>query len=123
MELSRDLSIIVVQIYHLDRDYPLSFCDALAATGARGIRIAKEVRGIWRVVLNDLNSLAVEFIKLNVSQNRLDHKVLVRRMDANLLLSSSFFDIVGALYPPSTRRPTCFGRGFWVSGCKTIFCC
>ena len=36
MELSRDLSIIVVQIYHLDRDYPLSFCDALAATGARG---------------------------------------------------------------------------------------
>ncbi|MFX0163326.1 MAG: tRNA (guanine(10)-N(2))-dimethyltransferase [Candidatus Hodarchaeota archaeon] len=94
MELSRDLSIIVVQVHQRERTCPLSFCDALAATGARGIRIAKEVKGIWRAVLNDLNSSAVEFIKLNVSLNQLDYKVLIRHMDANLLLSSSFFDIV-----------------------------
>lgn len=94
MELSRDLSIIVVQVYQRERACPLSFCDALAATGARGVRIAKEVNGIWRVVLNDLNSSAVAFIKLNVSLNQLGYKVLVRHMDANLLLSSTSFDIV-----------------------------
>ena len=94
MELSRDLSIMVVQVYQRERAYSLSFCDALAATGARGVRIAREVKGIWRVVLNDLNSSAVEFIKLNVSLNQIDYKVLIRRMDANLLLSSTFFDIV-----------------------------
>lgn len=87
MEFSRDISISVVQV--LAREIPsLRICDPLAGVGARGLRYAKEVKGVSRVVVNDRSSQAVEFIRRNVEHNDLKEIVEVREEDANVLLQS-----------------------------------
>ena len=58
---SRDLSIIICQLEStLDRD-GLTVGDVFAGVGARGIRIANEVKGINSVLFNDLNSTAIKY--------------------------------------------------------------
>ena len=68
MELSRDVSVAVAKILK-----PEIHCDALAGSGARGIRVAKEA-GI-PVVLNDLNPLACELSGKNAEANGVECEV------------------------------------------------
>ncbi len=92
MELSRDLSILAIQVYA--GKYPqLKICDPLAGVGVRGIRYAKEVKGVSQVVLNDRSSIALDFIKKNVELNALTN-VRVENLDANVLLSAERFDVI-----------------------------
>jgi tRNA (guanine26-N2/guanine27-N2)-dimethyltransferase len=79
MELSRDISVGIAKILK-----PKNFCDSLAGCGARGLRIANEVK--CKVFLNDKNPLASNLIKKNAKLNDLNPKIT--NLDANLFLSS-----------------------------------
>jgi tRNA (guanine26-N2/guanine27-N2)-dimethyltransferase len=67
MKTNRDLTVRLLN----DRlKRPFLALDALAGTGAKGLRIARETRA-ERVLLNDGNPLAVEFINRNIALNRI----------------------------------------------------
>ena len=85
MELSRDISVAVTKLTK-----PESFLDALAGSGARGIRIRNEVG--CSVTLNDANPSAVELIRKNAALNSL--VVDVRNTDANIVMSEDKFDFI-----------------------------
>lgn len=59
--------------------------EALAASGLRSIRFAKEVPGIHSVVANDNSSKAVEFITQNIKLNGVEHLVTPSLSDARLV--------------------------------------
>ena len=85
MELSRDVSVAVAKIIK-----PEIHCDALAGSGARGIRIAKEA-GI-QVVLNDLNPLACDLSRRNADLNGVDCEV--SNDSANHFLSDKKYEFI-----------------------------
>ncbi|KUO39323.1 MAG: hypothetical protein AVW05_01675 [Hadesarchaea archaeon DG-33] len=84
MEFCRDLSVSAVQA--LARELgDLCLCDPLAGVGVRGLRYAKEVKGVTRVIVNDRSLEAVKFIRRNIELNELGG-VEVHNEDANTLL-------------------------------------
>lgn len=85
MEFNRDLSVIALQSFRENQKEDLNICDAFGGTGIRGIRYSQEVKGIQNVIINDLNPLAVEFIKENTRKNGLTN-IKVFREDSNILL-------------------------------------
>lgn len=87
MELSRDLSVLAVRCYRGEAGRDLKACDAMAATGVRGIRFAVEAGGVERVVLNDVRPSAYRLIKINVEENGVKDVCEETNMDANALLS------------------------------------
>jgi tRNA (guanine26-N2/guanine27-N2)-dimethyltransferase len=88
MELNRDLAVLAVQAFQRTVGHKLKVCEPLAGCGIRGIRLAKEVEGVGKVVVNDINGEAYRLAKFNVEKNRLGDKVVVENEDANFLLSS-----------------------------------
>jgi tRNA (guanine26-N2/guanine27-N2)-dimethyltransferase len=91
MEFSRDISVLVLREFARKRK--LKLLDGLAATGARGVRIANEVDGNLHVLLNDHNPKAVEVIEKNLDQNSLENcRVENRKM--NTLTSEEDFDYI-----------------------------
>jgi tRNA (guanine26-N2/guanine27-N2)-dimethyltransferase len=95
MALSRDAMVLFLQ------GTPLSnYLDAMGATGARGIRVAREC-GI-PVTINDRDPLAVEVIQRNVAHAKVPAEVT--QCDVNILLSSRRFDAVD-LDPFGTPAP------------------
>jgi tRNA (guanine26-N2/guanine27-N2)-dimethyltransferase len=91
MEFSRDVSILVLREFVQERK--LKILDGLAATGARGVRIANEVEGNFQIVLNDHNPKAVEVIKKNIIQNTLEN-CSVENKKMNTLTSLEDFDYI-----------------------------
>jgi len=87
MEMNRDLAVLALQSYQKKVERDLHVCEPLTGCGVRGIRFAKEVRGVVRVVLNDINPVAAELAQDNVRLNQIVDRVLVVNEDANLLLS------------------------------------
>ncbi|MEM3753308.1 MAG: tRNA (guanine(10)-N(2))-dimethyltransferase [Candidatus Micrarchaeaceae archaeon] len=87
MELNRDLAVLAVQAYQKMVKHEISICEPLAGCGIRGIRFAKEVDGVKKVVINDINEKAYQLAKYNVKMNRLEKIVTVKNEDANLLLA------------------------------------
>ncbi len=85
MALNRDLTVALCIL-----EKPKTFLDVMAASGARGVRVANEA-GV-AVTLNDLNPHAVELIRENASLN--DVEVSVSSEDARKILASSRFDYV-----------------------------
>ena len=85
MELSRDISVSALQVI-ADELGSIRICDPLAGVGARGLRYAKEVRGVAKVVVNDRSREAVELIGRNAELNGLSSSVEVINDDANVLL-------------------------------------
>jgi len=95
MALSRDATSLLL------RGIPVeSYLDAMGATGARGIRIAREC-GI-PVTINDRDPLAVDLIRRNAAHAGIAAEVT--RCDVNVLLSSRRFDCVD-LDPFGTPAP------------------
>lgn len=90
MELTRDLSILILRTLN-PKNWVV--CDALAALGARGIRIAKEtdVSEVW---INDANPEVIPFIKKNVKINEVEDKVKIFNLDAKELLLKRKFDYI-----------------------------
>jgi len=87
MELNRDLAVLAVQAYQKMVKRELFICEPLAGCGVRGIRFAKEVKGVKKVLINDINEKAYQLAKYNVKMNGLEKCVIVKNEDANLLLA------------------------------------
>jgi len=90
-ELNRDLSVSALQVFQKEFKSKITVCDALSATGIRGLRYAKEVAGIKEVVLNDKNPLAIKLIRRNIKENKLGNKCIASKEDANILLRKNVF--------------------------------
>lgn len=80
---------------------PLSYLEALSASGLRALRVAKETKGLSTIVANDLEASAVAQISRNVGLNGLveNVNVTVSHADATDLMyrhksSEKRFDIV-----------------------------
>jgi len=87
MELNRDLAVLAIQAYQKMVKRELFICEPLAGCGVRGIRFAKEVKGVKKVLINDINEKAYQLAKYNVKMNGLEKLVTVKNEDANLLLA------------------------------------
>ena len=90
-ELNRDISVSALQVFQKEFKNKITICDALSGTGIRGLRYAKEVVGIKKVILNDKNPLAVRLIRKNIKENKLGKKCLASKEDANLLLRKNIY--------------------------------
>ena len=84
MELARDITVLLLNALKT-KDWLV--CDALAGTGARGIRIANEckVKEVW---INDANPKVLKFARKNVEINNLKN-VTITNKDANVLLAEN----------------------------------
>ncbi|ODS34880.1 tRNA (guanine(10)-N(2))-dimethyltransferase [Candidatus Altiarchaeales archaeon WOR_SM1_SCG] len=88
MEFSRDISVAATRVLK-----PENFCDLLCASGARGVRIANETG--TPVIANDINPLAYELIKKNISLNNLnDTKIIASNLNAQELLTGKNYDFI-----------------------------
>ncbi len=86
MKLNRDLSVIAIQIFQKELAAKIKICEPLAGSGIRGIRWAKEIKGVESIVLNDANPHAYELIQKNVQTNHLEQTITILNSSANLLL-------------------------------------
>ncbi|MHB1909195.1 MAG: tRNA (guanine(10)-N(2))-dimethyltransferase [Nitrososphaerales archaeon] len=88
-KLVRDVSIVCYDAHSKLNPKPnLVFADALAGTGARGIRVANEVPSIERVILNDINSKALEYAKESAKLNNVEEKCVFSRSEVCSFLTS-----------------------------------
>lgn len=87
MELNRDLAVLAQQTYQRMIKRGVFACEPLTGCGVRGVRIAAEVEGVRRVVINDISPEAAKLARFNVEHNGLSERVSVTNEDANLLLS------------------------------------
>ena len=94
MEFNRDVSIMVLGGLLATRwgDRRPVLVDLLAATGVRGLRFARELPGVSRVVINEGNPEAVAVIRKGVELNALGDLVEVTNMDARHLVAGRAFD-------------------------------
>jgi len=69
--LSRDLSIIAYSAFWKDFEFPKVFFDGLSGLGARGLRVANEVKGTEKVIINDVNAEALEIASNSAKINNL----------------------------------------------------
>ena len=95
MELNRDLSVLAIKAYQNDSNNEISICDAFGGSGIRGIRYAKEIDKVSRVVITDINPLAVKCTSENIEINNLNN-IKVYKEDSNVLLRKcrGKFDVV-----------------------------
>ena len=95
MELNRDLSVAALTVFRSGLNHDIYVCDAFGGTGIRGIRYAKEIKGIEKAIVNDLNPLAVELTRENIDLNQLEN-VIVCKEDANMILRKckGKFDVI-----------------------------
>lgn len=93
-EFNRDLSICVLNTFFgilkeeegqpekrrrkdKEKEKPdkVRILEALAATGLRSIRYAKEVEGFDEIIANDLSDEAVQMMKRNITVNEVEDRV------------------------------------------------
>lgn len=99
MELNRDITIAALSIYKKDliekkklKKKDITYVDAFAASGIRGIRAAKEL-GFF-VNINDLKKELIGIMNKNVRINNVEELVKITNYDANLLLLKEKASIV-----------------------------
>jgi tRNA (guanine26-N2/guanine27-N2)-dimethyltransferase len=93
MELNRDISILVNQWFVNRSNKHVSILDGLAASGARGIRLAHELTGDFDVTVNDWNEQSVSLIWQNIQKNSLENITVFQR-DLNGLLSEKRYNSI-----------------------------
>jgi len=89
MEITRDIDVAALASLNIDPG--VSYIDALAGTGARGLRVAKEV-GLRDVTINDRSRRGFDCIDENVKLNGVDASIV--QDDCRLLLLKKRYDIV-----------------------------
>lgn len=94
MELNRDLSVLALNTFQKELNKNIDICDAFGGSGIRGIRYSKEVNDVSRVLVNDIDSTSIEFIKINAELN--DVNIEISQNDANMVLRENRgkFDVV-----------------------------
>jgi len=88
-ELNRDVTVAVLRAYGEREERAETYLDAMAASGARGVRAAAEG---WDVTLCDTDPDAVALCRENLARNDLAGEVVER--DVNALLHEDYFDVV-----------------------------
>jgi tRNA (guanine26-N2/guanine27-N2)-dimethyltransferase len=93
MELCRDIDITAVAAYVASQhSRNLTYIDALAGTGVRGVRVANEI-GL-RVTINDRSKPAYELIKRNIALNGVEERACACNENANVILLQKRYDVV-----------------------------
>lgn len=87
MELNRDFAVLVLQAHQKSLCRDVSVSEPLTGCGLRGVRFAVEVKGIQKVVINDIKPKAVDVACFNAKLNGVKDRVDVINEDANLFLS------------------------------------
>jgi tRNA (guanine26-N2/guanine27-N2)-dimethyltransferase len=88
--VNRDLSILAIKTFleHFNtKKTKAKVLEALAATGLRSIRYAKEIENI-SILSNDIDPNAVNIIKLNMLENKVEEIIETSCNDANFLMYS-----------------------------------
>jgi tRNA (guanine26-N2/guanine27-N2)-dimethyltransferase len=89
MELNRYISNLAVNAYtQLYNKEKLFVINTMAASGVSSLRMLLECDDISKMVINDINPVAVELIKKNLKLNDLpnhNENIIVSRKDANLV--------------------------------------
>jgi tRNA (guanine26-N2/guanine27-N2)-dimethyltransferase len=93
MESNRDLSVILCQWFINNNKKDLKFVDGLAASGVRGFRLANELEGDFKIIINDWDLNAFNLIKKNFESYNYNN-VLISNEDFNVLLSRDDFDYI-----------------------------
>jgi tRNA (guanine26-N2/guanine27-N2)-dimethyltransferase len=100
MELNRDFALAILRVYAKLHPSPKSFlyCEPMAGTGVRSVRVAFEINNVT-VVINDRNPIAVELIKRNVKNLKLKKITKIHTEDANALMlnyasQGKFFKVI-----------------------------
>ncbi len=94
MAFNRNISVAAVQSFQKSAERKVTVLDALSASGARGLRYAKEIRGIKEVFLNDNNPIACKLIKKNIALNKIQQKCKAIKSDASVLMHRNVFDVI-----------------------------
>ena len=87
--LSRDLSIIVCSAFWKDYKFPKIFFDGLSGLGARGLRVANEIREVEKVIVNDVNPNALEIAQKSAEINNLENFEISENETCRFLSSHS----------------------------------
>ncbi|HIH69666.1 tRNA (guanine(10)-N(2))-dimethyltransferase [Methermicoccus shengliensis] len=111
--VSRDITVAAMHVL----GEGMSYLDALAATGIRGLRLANEVEGL-EVTLCDWNRRAVELMRRNA--RRVGREVEVVHADATVLMRERSFDVVdidpfGSPAPFLDCAAKCARRFLWIT--------
>lgn len=87
MELNRDFALAILRAYieFFTPRKPILYCEPMAGSGIRSLRVANEISDI-RVIINDYNSIAVDLIKKNIKHLKLKENTEIYSEDANSLL-------------------------------------
>ena len=99
MELNRDFALAALRTFKkLTTSQKLLYCEPLAGTGIRSVRVANEISDI-NVVITDLNPDAVGLIRENIANLNLEYNTQVFNEDANVLMlrfsaQGNKFDII-----------------------------
>lgn len=87
MKTCRDIAVLALQSYQKIVGGEMRVSEPLTGCGVRGIRFAREVSGVDKVYINDINKNAYRLAQYNVQLNDLENQVFVFNEDANLFLS------------------------------------
>ncbi|WNZ29516.1 MAG: tRNA (guanine(10)-N(2))-dimethyltransferase [Candidatus Bathyarchaeota archaeon] len=87
MELNRDFAVVALQAFQRMAERELYVSEPMTGCGLRGTRIAVEVEGIQKVVVNDINPLATKIAKYNAEINQVSKVFETATEDANLFLT------------------------------------
>ena len=71
-KLTRDLSIVAYAAFLKNFNGPKIFLEGLAGVGARGLRVANELK-IDNIIINDLNPSALELAKFSAKLNKIEN--------------------------------------------------
>ncbi|MFO7677498.1 MAG: tRNA (guanine(10)-N(2))-dimethyltransferase [Thermoplasmatota archaeon] len=93
MQQNRDLSIVVNQYLLSKAKKSLDLLDGLAASGIRGIRYAKELKGKYTITINDANTQAFTLIKKNIAHNKISN-ITASNQNLHTLLSQKHYDSI-----------------------------
>ena len=83
--LNRDISVALAAVTR-----PKSYLDALAGTGARGVRVANEAGSHVEVTILDFNERSLSVAKKNVEMNHLSRRCFLVHSETNRYLYSRF---------------------------------
>jgi len=93
MKFNRDLAVLFLELIS-ERESSFKVLDGLAATGAMGVRLAKEVKGL-ELTVNDRHPIVYELIKRNIELNNLEpENARAENRDLNALLHERRFDYI-----------------------------
>jgi tRNA (guanine26-N2/guanine27-N2)-dimethyltransferase len=95
MALNRDLSVLLVEAFARAKGREIDVADALAGTGARSLRLAREVDAPLVVHANDGDANAVKAIRKGAAANGLaPARLQASEGDAHVFLAARRFDVV-----------------------------